>query len=308
EEWFKAEVCARHGDQSDLTAPRVDVPGEVRHGLSELRRVTGVSSRALCASIGIRQPVTFYAWEKGLSRPTLAHFRTYLRAIGADSEEVFSRATVGRSRLEQIWGDQYRGSGRNVVRDFVRLSDLDPADLDWFASREDLELTPEHYASHGIPRFIAVDEALMTLLGFGTISGNRVVFTTSSYDIASGIVYALSSLGVVPSISEHQPDGVVRTVRGLPCETKHRYWSVGVCAKEDLRRLQPVWKDHPRAAVLEDYLETPGAARRFEAIDGDLMAVPVTSIEEVAPSNGEVYDFSVEGDENFIAGMGGVCC
>ena len=25
-------------------------------------------------------------------------------------------------------------------------------------------------------------------------------------------------------------------------------------------------------------------------------------------SNGKVYDFSVEGDENFIAGMGGLCC
>ena len=25
-------------------------------------------------------------------------------------------------------------------------------------------------------------------------------------------------------------------------------------------------------------------------------------------SNGNVYDFSVEGDENFIAGMGGLCC
>jgi DNA gyrase subunit B len=410
EEWFKAAVRAQHGDQSDMTAPRVDIPMEVRHELSELRRVSGVSNRALCASIGIRQPVTFYAWEKGLSRPTLAHFRTYLSTIGANSEDVFGRATVGRSRLEQIWDDQYRGSRRNMVRDCVRLSDLEPVDLDWFASREDLELTPEHYASHGISRCIAVDEALMTLLGFylaegscsqrngirlsigasnqrfaaemagklatifgrkpisyssatrcdelklvnrvaalawqhvfgfadadsvtkripdlvfnvsealrlsflrgyllgdGTISGNQAVFTTSSYDIASGIVYCLSSLGVVPSMSEHKPDGVVRTVRGLPCETKHRYWSIAVGAKEDLRTLRPVWKDHRRAAALEHYLETPGSARRFEAIDGDLMAVPVTCIEEVAPSHGAVYDFSVEGDENFIAGMGGICC
>ena len=37
------------------------------------------------------------------------------------------------------------------------------------------------------------------------------------------------------------------------------------------------------------------------------MALPVVGIEEVAPSNGYVYDFSVEGDENFVAGMGGVC-
>jgi DNA gyrase subunit B len=38
------------------------------------------------------------------------------------------------------------------------------------------------------------------------------------------------------------------------------------------------------------------------------MAVPITEIEEVPASNGNVYDFSVEGDENFIAGVGGLCC
>ena len=36
------------------------------------------------------------------------------------------------------------------------------------------------------------------------------------------------------------------------------------------------------------------------------MSLQVRSIEQVAPSNGNVYDFSVEGDENFIAGMGGI--
>jgi DNA gyrase subunit B len=46
----------------------------------------------------------------------------------------------------------------------------------------------------------------------------------------------------------------------------------------------------------------------FEAIDGDLIALPITSIREVEASNGKVYDFSVEGDENFVAGMGGLCC
>ena len=36
------------------------------------------------------------------------------------------------------------------------------------------------------------------------------------------------------------------------------------------------------------------------------MSLPILEIEEVAASNGYVYDFSVEGDENFIAGMGGI--
>src|SRR5260370_211521 len=48
------------------------------------------------------------------------------------------------------------------------------------------------------------------LLGDGTVCKNRIAFSTSSYDIASGIVYALSSFGVIPSMSEREPDGVIR--------------------------------------------------------------------------------------------------
>ena len=386
----------------------MEIPAEVRQELSALRRVSGVTNRALCEAVGIRQPITFYGWEKGRLRPTLAHFQSYLKTIGANAESVLGRAIVGPSRLERTWDEQYRGSGRNIVRDYVRLSELEPQDLDWFAAREDVQLTPEHYGAHGIPRFIAVDEALMTLLGFylaegscserngirlaigasnerlagemagklatvfgrnpvaysysgrcgelkllnrvaalawqhvfgfasadsitkripdivfnvsellrlaflrgyllgdGTVAPNRIMFGTSSYDIASGVMYCLSSLDVVASLTELEPDGVVRQIRGSDCETKHRHWTISVAAKEDLRKIRPVWKDHGNAAALEPYLETRGKARLFEEIGGDLMAVPVTSIEEVSASNGNVYDFSVAGDENFIAGMGGI--
>src|SRR6202035_2852875 len=35
--------------------------------------------------------------------------------------------------------------------------------------------------------------------------------------------------------------------------------------------------------------------------------LPIEALDEVSASGGYVYDFSVEGDENFIAGMGGLC-
>ncbi len=148
------------------------------------------------------------------------------------------------------------------------------------------------------------------LLGDGTVCKNRIAFSTSSYDIASGIVYALSSLGVVASISEREPDGMIREMRGQPCETKHRHWIISVTAKEDLRALRRVWQDHAGAAELMEFLASyrRGGKRDFELIDGDLMALPILDIEEVPAGNGNVYDFSVEGDENFIAGMGGLCC
>jgi DNA gyrase subunit B len=412
EQWFRAKVLQRHSTQPALTDPRVAIPPELRAELAGLRRASGVSNLALCATVGIRQPVTFYAWENGASRPTLSHFESYLRAIGANASEVLNRASVGLSRLERIWQDQYTGSGRNVVREYVRLCDLDAEDLEWFGTREDLLLTPEHYGRNGIRRFVDVNDELMGLLGFylaegscsdrngirlsigkgnerfaeemsnnftsvfgllamtyssperctelklvnrvaslawqhvfgfanaesttkkipdlvfnvsedlrtaflrgyllgdGTVCKNRIAFATSSYDIASGLLYCLSSYGVIASLSELEPDGVVRQINDLNCETKHRHWIISVTAKEDLRRLRSVWQDHAGAPVLAEFLLSTrsGGKRDFEMIDGDLMALPILEIEEVAASNGNVYDFSVEGDENFVAGMGGLCC
>jgi len=146
--------------------------------------------------------------------------------------------------------------------------------------------------------------------GDGTVARGKIAFTTSSRDLASGIMYLLSSVGVVGSLSSREPDGVARDVRGEPCVTKHRHWTVSVTARSELAKLRSVWSDHPRAELVEEALasDRPEVNRRFEELDGDLLAVPVTAVEEVEPSGGYVYDFSVETDENFVAGMGGICC
>ena len=148
------------------------------------------------------------------------------------------------------------------------------------------------------------------LRGDGTAAAGRRRIRNSSYDLASGLMYLLSSLGVVASLSEHEPDGVVRQIRGQPCMTRHRHWQITVSAAEDLRLLEATWSDHPAAEGIREHVARVGKSinRRFESIDGDLMALPVVAIDEVTPSNGYVYDFSVEDDENFVAGMGGICC
>ncbi|MCD6674426.1 MAG: DNA gyrase subunit B [Burkholderiaceae bacterium] len=411
-EWFRSRVLARHPAHSSLTSARVEIPAEVRDDLAARRRASGVSNEALCAAVDIRQPVTFYAWEKGTSRPTVEHYTAYLRAVGADTEAYLQRCAVGASRLERLWGDA-PPSGRNAVRERVRLADLELEDLAWFGEREDLSLTPEHYGDLALPRWLAVDEDLLTLLGFyvaegscsdrngirftigrgnaafaeemsarlarvfgqapalyrsgvradelrlgnrvaalawqylfgfagadsltkripdlvfnvdeplrlaflrgyllgdGTAVSRRVAFSTSSYDLASGLMYLLSSLGVIASLSSREPDGVVRQIRGEPCTTRHRHWVISITAKEDLQRLRAAWSSHAGAGSVDAHLAsdaTNAANRAFEQIDGDLMALPIVSIDPVDASNGNVYDFSVEGDENFVAGMGGLCC
>jgi DNA gyrase subunit B len=412
EEWSKAAVLDRHAGNGQLTAPRVDISLGLRREMAATRRARGVNVRAICEATGVSQPVTVYAWEKGTSRPTERQFEAYIEALGSDAREVRPMVSIGPSRLERTWQTQYTGSGRNLVRDRVRLSSLDTNDLVWFDGRDDIELTPEHYAAKGLRRFLPVGEDLLTLLGFylaegscsdrngirfsigrsnlprvsemserlarifglqptfhasasraaelkvvnrvaaaawqrlfgfeaaeshtkripdlvfnvteplrlaflrgyllgdGTTAAGRIAFATSSYDIASGLMYLLGSLGVVASLSEIEPDGVEREIRGRPCVTRRTHWQISVTAAEELRKLESVWRDHSGAASVRDRAARTGPAinRRFEALDGDLMALPVTSLEEVTASNGYVYDFSVETDENFVAGMGGLCC
>jgi DNA gyrase subunit B len=412
EDWFRQSVLKKHAHRPELVEERVTVPSTVGASLAASRRATGMSNKAVCEAVGISQPCTFYAWERGAQRPTRTHFESYVRTVGADLGAVMSQVAVSGGRLEKIWATQYAGSGRNLVRDQVRLSALDAENLGWFESREDFELTPEHYRGHGVPPRLAVNDDLMFLLGFylaegsasdrngirfaigngnrrllpelkerlervfgrqalvysdardvielkivnrvavlawqrlfgfrgahsltkkipdlvfnvaeplrlaflrgyllgdGCVSRSRITFSTSSYDLASGVMYLLSSLDVMPTLSVIEPDGVQRQIRGAPCVTRHRHWSISVCAAQDLRPLKSVWADHSNASELAARLDGPicNINRRFTKIGGDLVALPIVSIEECAPSNGYVYDFSVETDENFVAGMGGVCC
>ncbi len=401
-------IKLKRGDQltvaDRLVAPaRIRLPSDAPGKIDLLRALHAVPKAA--KQIWLRGPAV-EAWFKSVALQRRAQ-DTRLTAPRVDIP-----AEVGAQLAQaKIWDEQYTGSGRNLVRDYVRLSALEPKDVDWFESREDLQLTPEHHGRNGIPRYLSVNEDLMGLLGFylaegscsdragirlsigsgnqglmpemmeafrrlfgiaavsylskdrcgelklvnrvaalvwqhifgfsevdsitkripdivfnvsdplrlaflrgylmgdGTVCKNRIAFATSSRDMASGIVYCLSSFGVVPSMSEREPDGVIREINGAPCETKNRHWTITVTAKDDLRRLLPVWRDHAGAPDIHELLESPrsGVNRDFERIDGDLMALPIVAIDEVPPSNGYVYDFSVEGDENFIAGMGGIC-
>ena len=172
EAWFKARVTEEYADRPEMSAPRVEIPADVRSEMASLRRASGVSNAELCQKVGIKQPVTFYAWERGISRPTQSHYESYLTVIGANAATVMQRVSVGPSRLERVWEEQYRGSPCNRVRDYVRLSALEADDVEWFGERTDLELTPEHYADKGVRRFVNVDSALLKVLGFYLAEGS----------------------------------------------------------------------------------------------------------------------------------------
>jgi DNA gyrase subunit B len=409
EEWGRQKIVLEHVENPQLTESRVEVPEDVRTELATLRRRNRVSQRALCEAVGIRQPVTFYAWEKGTSRPILSHWEAYVSAVGGDVESVRARVRVCDSALDRTWRRQYRGARRNRLRREVRLSELDARDLDWFEGREDVELTAEHYAHQPVRRYVGVDAQLLRIMGFflaegscserggvrlaigngnaryahemarslehafgiaprvydghgpvadlkvvnrivalafkyvlgfgertaahkrvpnlafnvgealrleflrgfflgdGSATGGRAIFYSSSRHIVSGIHCLLSSLGVMPTISERAPGQPIE-IRGQSYTTTNPSWSITVNTREDVERLRAVWCDHPGAPRVEAKLAAASQTQRrlYEPIGDGLIGLPVRSVKKVTATNGCVYDFSVWGDENFVAGTGGL--
>jgi DNA gyrase subunit B len=141
-------------------------------------------------------------------------------------------------------------------------------------------------------------------LGDGTIGGTHASLVTNSPDLKDGLLYLLGQFGIVASVSEHQPS----TRPDAPIQTRQPYFSITVCGKDQLAMLRSVWTRHAGAPTLEAHLAKPGRkAPAFVPIGDDLMGVEVLSVEAVEPVGEYVYDFSVEDDENFVCGVGGLC-
>ncbi len=141
-------------------------------------------------------------------------------------------------------------------------------------------------------------------LGDGTTAGANVSFTTNSPDLKEGLLYLLGQLGVVATTSVMPPS----TKPEAPIQTRRPYSVITICGKDQIARCRAVWGRHGNAARLEELLQQPGRrAQSYVPLGEDLMGLKVVSAEEI-PLVGEwVYDFSVQDDENFVVGTGGLC-
>ncbi len=129
--------------------------------------------------------------------------------------------------------------------------------------------------------------------GDGTLS-NGIKFSTESEELAIGISYLLTQLGIIYSFSKEESKGKNRST----------LYNIFVNSKEELKKVKDVWKDHWNSVSLS---QTYKSHERENLELGDLVLLPIKEIKKVKPISSYVYDFSVEG-ETFIAGIGGICC
>ncbi|MFW6358231.1 MAG: ATP-binding protein [Chroococcales cyanobacterium] len=141
-------------------------------------------------------------------------------------------------------------------------------------------------------------------LGDGTTVGQNLSFTTNSGTLKDGLLYLFGQLGLIASTSEHEPS----TVADAAIQTRHSYYTLTLCGKQQLEQCRSIWQRHGNAEKVEAYLAQPiTKALDFVPISDDLMGLKVVSNEEIDLVGEYVYDFSVEGDENFVCGTGGLC-
>lgn len=141
-------------------------------------------------------------------------------------------------------------------------------------------------------------------LGDGTTTGANISWTTNSQQTKDGLLYLLGQLGLVASVSFMQPS----TAPDAPIQTRRPYYTISVCGKEQLTACRSIWVRHANAPEVEAHIAREGRkALDYVAVGKDLMALKVLTVELIQPTNPYVYDFSVEGDENFICGAGGLC-
>jgi len=140
-------------------------------------------------------------------------------------------------------------------------------------------------------------------LGDGTTDGRHLSFTTVSAALADGVGTLLSQLGILTSFS-------MRGTESNPLSDRPQH-QLTISGKDQLRTLEPVWRNDRRASVIREYM-TGGlrtkAGKRAITISDTLVALPIVET-ATTPYDGDVYDFSVADDESFIAGSGGgLCC
>jgi DNA gyrase/topoisomerase IV subunit B/transcriptional regulator with XRE-family HTH domain len=142
-------------------------------------------------------------------------------------------------------------------------------------------------------------------LGDGTTAGQNLSFTTNSPYLKDGLLYLLGQLGLVATHGEYQPSS---TPSDPAIQTRHPYYTVTICGKGQLDACRPIWQRHANARRVNGYLAKPRRQPlEFVPISPDLIGLEVLSAEEIEPVGEYVYDFSVQDDENFICGVGGLC-
>jgi len=139
----------------------------------------------------------------------------------------------------------------------------------------------------------------------------RVIgYCTSSNRLAQNLICVLRQLGIFPSVSRQWPKP--HLYKDTIIKSNYTKTDVYVSAKEQIKALEDVWFNHKNAPNLKAWLANEQKkgnwGKSFTAISKDCIGLRVNSIQKIDCEDKYVYDLSVAGNQNFVAGEGGIVC
>ena len=395
-------VLAKVDKPEQWENPRVELATTEWQKLVTQRQKAGISQKQVANVCGVKQPITVSHWERGINRPTLPHFMSYLEAIGGHSNIVYQTIP---SRIDQLLeqDDDSKNARWREVSTYKPISFFTPSELNQLG--EEITIVPQAHHDKAFSRYLTITRELMYFLGWyvaegtlskhqvslnigqkdqkfipelistietvfaetphqyndpdskgikiyfhsvpaarllkawnlakvshqkqipdivfgvsedlqlaflegyflgdGTTVGKNISFTTNSQKLKDGLLYLCGQLGLIASHTNHQPS----TREDSSIQTRHSYYSISICGKEQIEYCRPIWQNHNNGSKLEKLLANPACkSQDYTFISDDLMGLKVISNQPIDLVGDFVYDFSVDGDENFICGTGGVTC
>ncbi|MBE9126268.1 MULTISPECIES: DNA gyrase subunit B [unclassified Coleofasciculus] len=395
-------VLAKVTRPDQWNEPRVKLDLAGWQQLIAQRQAVGVSQKQVATSVGVKQPITISHWERGINRPTLPHFLSYLEVIGGNDNIVYETLP---SKIDECLAqdDTSKNARWREVSCYKPFDYFTPSELAQLG--DEVELVPQAHSNKAFNRYLPITQELMWFLGWyvaegtlskhqvslnlgkkderfipelitaiesvfgetarcyndpdsdgiklyfhsvaaarllqawglakcahqkqlpdilfslgeefqltflegyflgdGTTGGKNLSFTTNSGTLKDGLLYLFGQLGLIASTTEHQP----ATAAEASIQTRHSYYTITIGGKEQIKQYHQIWQRHSLAHKLETHLANPTRkAQDYVPISDDLMGLKVIAAEEIEPVGEYVYDFSVEGDENFVCGTGGIAC
>lgn len=398
----KERVLARVSQPSQWSEPRIELHPEAWQQLAAQRQAAGVTLTRVAESCKVKHGGTIGNWERGLKRPILSHFLTYLEEIGWE-EGITYRQLPPRINKYLAKNDKNKNASWREVSCIKPIDDLTNSELAQLG--EKIQLVPRSHPEKAFDRYLPVNKELMWFVGWyvaqgvqsnhhlkiymgkrgerfieklsqiieqlfgetprihsdeargkfaelcfssvpaarlmrswglnkrshekkipdlvfglpeklqmaflegyflgdGTIDRDSMIITTASEELKDGLLYLFGQLGIVAGTGYYEPPYPPKK----PTLGRRPHYTLRIAGKDQLDRLRLVWRSHHNGANIEAHLARPWRQpQEYLPIGKDLMGLKVVSVEEIEPVGEYVYDFSVEGDENFVCGTGGLC-
>ncbi|MFP4101325.1 ATP-binding protein [Coleofasciculus sp.] len=393
-------VLAKVTRPDQWNEPRVKLDSAGWQQLITQRQGLGISQKQVATTVGVKQPITISHWERGMNRPTLPDFLSYLDAIGGNDNVSYETLP---SKLDNCLAqdDTSKNARWREVSNYKPFDYFTPSELAQLG--DEVQLVPQAHTNKAFNRYLPITPELMWFLGWyvaegtlskhqvslslgkkdepfipelitaiekvfgetprryndtrydgiklyfhsvaaarllqawglngwahekklpdivfslpeslqltflegyllgdGSVTQNNIVLTTTSANLKDGLLYLLGQLGIIASLHNSQSSNPPES----PVQTRHYAYYIRIGTKEQLEQWKVIWKRHPKAQRLKDYLARPQRqAPQCMPISDDLMGLKVVENHEIELVGDYVYDFSVEGDENFICGTGGL--